>query len=76
MYLEVLLSQALAELLSIRQVGCRQVVALRVQTRKGQTWGRNSISIPPQVEGEGKVSSPGWWGAQEVTGAQDRSGAL
>lgn len=76
MYLGLLLGQALAGLLSAVQVGCRQVIALRSQTRKGQTWGRNSISIPPQVGRKRKVHFPGWWGVQEVPRVQDRSGAL
>ena len=75
-YLGVLPGQALAKLLSITQVGRGQVRALRGQTRKGQIWGRKSIRIPPQMEREGKVRSPGWWGTQEVPRAQDGSGAL
>ena len=35
-------------------MGRRLVVTLRSQTGKGQPWGRNSISSPPQTEGEEK----------------------
>ena len=46
--------QALAQLISITQMGRRLVMALRSQTGKGQPWGRNSMSSPPQTEGEEK----------------------
>ena len=72
-YLGMLRVQALAQLISITQMGRRLVVALRSQTRKGQPWGRNSMSSPPQTEGEKSVLlagespggswRPGWGGS-------------
>ena len=63
MYLGMLRVQALAQLVSITQMGRRLVMALRSQTGKGQPWGRNSMSSPPQTEGEKSVllagESPG-----------------
>lgn len=52
--LEGLPGQDLEELLLLRHVSHGQVMVLRALTRKGQTWGRNNISIPPRVEGEEK----------------------
>ena len=78
MYLGILRGQALAQLVSITQMGRRLVMALRSQTGKGQPWGRNSMSSPPQTEGEEKSvllagESPGgsWrpgWGGGLVRG--------
>ena len=50
-----LLGQSPEELLFLTNVGRGQVImVLSDQTRIGQTWGRNSISICPHVEEEGK----------------------
>lgn len=54
MYLGILQGQALAQLVSITQMGRRLVMALRSQTGKSQSWGRNSMSSPPQKDGEEK----------------------
>ena len=54
-YLGCLLSRDLKEVLFLTHVNRGQIImVLRSQTRKGQTWGRNSISICPQVEEDGK----------------------
>ena len=75
MYLGILRGQALAQLVSIPQMGRRLVMALRSQTRKGQPWGRNSMSSPPQTEGEEKSLLLAGR-AQEAAGTQDGEVAL
>lgn len=73
-YLGILRGQALAQLISFAQMGRRLIVVLRGQTGKGQPWGRNSVSSPPQTEGEEKSlllagESPGGsWGPEEGGG--------
>ena len=79
-YLGILRGQALAQLVSFTQMGRRLIIVLRGQTGKGQPWGRNSISSPPQTEGEKSLlagESPGGsWGPGEGGGLGRGPGGL